>query len=44
MQQISAIDPIENQPDQAMAEDYDGFKDITPLVSRSKRNKSRSPF
>lgn len=42
-QQISSIDPYENQADQVMAEDQDEFKDITPQLKRSKRNKSRPP-
>ena len=29
-QQISSLDPNENQADQLMAEDGDEFKDITP--------------
>ena len=42
-QQISSVDPHENQPDESMIGDQEGFRDITPSLKRSRRNKSRPP-
>ncbi len=43
-QQVSSVDPYENQPDESMIGDQESFRDITPQLKRSKRNKSKSRF
>ena len=43
-QQVSSVDPLENQPDEPMIEDEDSYRDITPQLKRSTRNKSKSRF
>ena len=43
-QQVSSFDPHENPPDESMIGDHESFRDITPQLKRSKRNKSKSRF
>ena len=43
-QQVSSVDTLENQPDEQMIRDEDSYRDITPQLKRSTRNKSKSHF
>ena len=44
VQQISSVDPRENQHDESMMDEQEPFIDITPQLKRSTRNKSKSRY
>ena len=43
-QEVSSVEPRENQSDESMIGDQESFRDITPQLKRCARTKSKSKF